>query len=74
MAEVRGAFQKTEATTLLPLRTCSISSVSGFLKFAIPICLFAATPSRGESQFSQVAGQNTILDPLSGKIDLVDAD
>ncbi len=44
----------------------------GYVTIAILLCLFRATPARGDSQSPQVAGHSTILDPLSEKIDLVD--
>jgi signal transduction histidine kinase/ligand-binding sensor domain-containing protein len=44
----------------------------GFLTIAVLLCLFRATLARGDSQSSQVVGQNTIPDPFSEKIDLVD--
>ncbi|MGC2398530.1 MAG: two-component regulator propeller domain-containing protein, partial [Acidobacteriaceae bacterium] len=44
----------------------------GFVTIATLLCLLAATPARGGSPSSQVAGHSTILDPLPEKIDLVD--
>jgi signal transduction histidine kinase/ligand-binding sensor domain-containing protein len=44
----------------------------GYVTIAFLLCLFAATPARGDSQSSQVAGHSTLLDPLAEKIDLVD--
>jgi signal transduction histidine kinase/ligand-binding sensor domain-containing protein len=44
----------------------------GYVTIAVLLCLFRATPARGDSPSSQVAGHSTILDPLSEKIDLVD--
>jgi signal transduction histidine kinase/ligand-binding sensor domain-containing protein len=39
---------------------------------ALLLCLFRATPARGDAQSPQVAGQRANLDSFPGKIDLVD--
>jgi hypothetical protein len=44
----------------------------GYLTIAILLCLLRATPARGDSRSSQIAGHSKILDPLSETIDLVD--
>jgi signal transduction histidine kinase/ligand-binding sensor domain-containing protein len=43
-----------------------------YATITVLICLLQATPARGDSQSSQIAGHSTVPDPLPEKIDLVD--
>jgi ligand-binding sensor domain-containing protein len=66
------AFKKPKQLLYFLLRGGLPARFLGYLTIAALLYLFQATPARGDSPSSQVAGNSTILDPLLEKIDLVD--
>jgi len=68
---VSGAFRKPKQLFYFLVGCGLPARFFGYLTIAILLCLLA-TPARGDSRSSQVAGHSKILDPLSETIDLVD--